>query len=440
MNLTVVGTGYVGLVTGACLADVGRTVVCVDSDPEKIKRLRGGELPIFEPGLAEVVQRAVLSGRLRFSSKLSETLGDCDAVLIAVGTPNGKDGAVDTTQVEAVAREIGDHLDHSLVVITKSTVPIGTAQRVRSIIAEQLAGRDRAVEFEVASNPEFLKEGTAVADFMRPDRIVIGAESDRARAVLAQIYRPFVLNGHPLLFMDLASAELAKYAANAMLAVRISFMNLMSRLCEHTGADVVDVRRALATDPRIGSQFLHAGIGYGGSCFPKDVRGLICIGDALNLPMELLVAAEAINDSQRQIPLEWLLSQLGTLHGKRITVWGLAFKPNTDDVRESPAMTIVNALVSTGAEVTVYDPVAMETAAKYITMPCSFATDAYEALDAADALILATEWPEFRSPDACEVAKRMRGRLIFDGRNTLDAQLFREQGFTYQGIGLRCGS
>ena len=436
MKVTMVGTGYVGLVTGACLADVGCSVTCIDTDEAKVARLRAGDLPIYEPGLGDVVTRTTARNRLRFSTDLGQELRGSDAVFIAVGTPSGGDGVADLTQVEAVARAVGRHLDHYTVVITKSTVPVGTADMVRSAIAEELAARGEDIEFDVASNPEFLKEGAAIADFMRPDRIVIGVESDRAKAVLSQIYRPFVLNGHPLLFMEIASAEVTKYAANAMLAVRISFMNLMARLCEEAGADIGDVRRGIGSDSRIGSQFLYAGIGYGGSCFPKDVRALISSGESFGLPMEMLRATEAVNEAQKLIPVRRLEALLGGLGGRKVAVWGLAFKPNTDDVREAPAVSIIRALTDAGAEVVVYDPVAMVIGAQIIGDRCTFAASAYEALDDVDALVLATEWPEFRAPDVEEMAKRMRGRVVVDGRNALDAEALRAQGFHYSGIGL----
>ena len=436
MKVTMVGTGYVGLVTGACLAEVGCSVTCIDTDVGKVERLRAGELPIYEPGLGDVVTRTVARNGLRFSTDLGEELRGSDAVFIAVGTPSGGDGVADLSQVEAVARTVGRHLDHYTVVITKSTVPVGTADMVRAAIADELALRGADVEFDVASNPEFLKEGAAIADFMRPDRIVIGVESDRAKAVLSQIYRPFVLNGHPLLFMDIASAEVTKYAANAMLAMRISFMNLMARLCEETGADVGDVRRGIGSDPRIGSQFLYAGIGYGGSCFPKDVRALISSGESFGLPMEMLRATEAVNEAQKLVPVRRVEALLGGLAGRKVAVWGLAFKPNTDDIRDAPAISISCALADAGAEVVVYDPVVTVMGARIIGDRCVFAASAYEALDDADALVLATEWPEFRAPDVEEMAKRMRGRVVVDGRNVLDAEALRAHGFHYSGIGL----
>ena len=436
MKVLMVGTGYVGLVSGACLAEVGCSVTCVDTDAAKIARLQTGELPFFEPGLGELVQRTVARRRLRFATNLGDELKDCDAVFIAVGTPSNDDGEADLRNVEAVAREIGRHLSSYTVVVTKSTVPVGTSLLVRNAIADELATRGIDVAYDVASNPEFLKEGAAIADFLRPDRIVIGVESERAKAVLNQIYRPFVLNGRPLLFMDISSAEVTKYAANAMLAVRISFMNLISRICEEAGANVSDVRRGVGSDPRIGNQFLYAGIGYGGSCFPKDVRALISSGESFGLPMELLRAAEAINESQKLIPVVRLKQLFGALVGRRIAVWGVSFKPNTDDVREAPAIGIINALLDAGAEVVAFDPIAASAAAPLVDPRCVFALDEYLALEDADALILATEWPEFRTPDLEEMAKRMRGRIVIDGRNVLDGDRFREHGFDYSGIGL----
>ena len=431
-----VGTGYVGLVSGACLADVGCSVGCVDRDPQRIAQLHQMVMPIYEPGLTEVVQRTTSRNTLRFSHTLADELRGSDAVFICVGTPPSPDGSVDLSQVEAVAREIGRHLDHYSVIVVKSTVPVGTSQMVRTAVTEELDRRGVQVEFDVASNPEFLKEGAAIADFMKPDRIVVGVDSDRARAVLAQIYRPFVLNGRPLLFMDVRSAELTKYAANAMLATRISFMNLMAQLCERTGADIGSVRQGMSSDPRIGQQFLYAGIGYGGSCFPKDVQGLISTGATLGMGMGLLEEVEAINNRQKLLMVERVSALLGSLPGRRITVWGLAFKPNTDDVRDAPALVIIQALVDAGAEVVAYDPVATDRARAHLGDICAYELDAYAALDGADALILATEWPEFRTLNVEELASRMRGRVILDGRNVLDAEELRAHGFVYQGVGL----
>jgi UDPglucose 6-dehydrogenase len=435
VNIVMVGTGYVGLVTGACLADAGIDVVCVDIDENKIERLRRGELPIYEPGLAEVVVRATARGRLHFSTSLAEAVRDAQAVFICVGTPPREDGTADLAAVVAVAREIGRTIDSYVVVVTKSTVPVGTASLVRDAINEELAARGLSVEFDVASNPEFLKEGAAVADFQRPDRIVIGVDSEQARIVLAQLYRPFVLNGHPVQFMDIASAELTKYAANAMLAVRISFMNLMAQMCEVLGADIAAVRNGIASDPRIGSQFLYAGIGYGGSCFPKDVRAIVQTGSSIGVDMTLLESVERINERQKTVFVDRLVSEFGSVKGRRIAIWGLSFKPNTDDVREAPALAMIGALVELGADVTAYDPVAIEQSRLYLGDICTFVTDAYEALNGADALILATEWNEFRNPDAQEMARRMKGRFVLDGRNVLDHGLLEEHGFVVVGVG-----
>ena len=436
MKVTMVGAGYVGLVSGACLADVGNTITCIDTNAEKIEMLALGKMPIYEPGLREVVLRAVASGRLRFSTSLADSLADADAVFIAVGTPESDDGSADLRQVESVAREIGRHITGYVLVVTKSTVPVGTAKRVRALIAEELSARGLTIHFDVASNPEFLKEGVAVSDFLRPDRIVIGTETERAADLLYKIYRPFVLNGHPLLAMDVASAELTKYAANAMLAVRISFMNFISQLCDETGASVTAVRQGVGSDPRIGSQFLYAGVGYGGSCFPKDVRALMRIGSELGVETAMLHAVEVINERQKLVLVDRLEALLGPLAGRRVAVWGLAFKPNTDDVREAPALVMIRALIARGADVVAYDPVASEQARLHLPRGYEIASNAYEALDAADALIVATEWPEFRTPDLDEMAKRMRGRVVLDGRNAMDSEALVRAGFAWSGIGL----
>jgi UDPglucose 6-dehydrogenase len=435
VKIVTVGTGYVGLVTGACLADAGVSVSCIDIDAAKVERLRKGELPIYEPGLAEVVLRGMNHNRLRFSTNLAEELHGADVVFICVGTPPREDGTADLGHVEAVAREIGRHLERYTVVVTKSTVPVGTAAIVRAAIDQELAARGVMVEFDVASNPEFLKEGAAVADFQKPDRIVIGVDNERSRHVLAQLYRPFVLNGHPVQFMDIPSAELTKYAANAMLAVRISFMNLMAQMCDLLGADVSAVRQGMASDPRIGAQFLYAGIGYGGSCFPKDVRAIVQTGASVGLDMSLLESVEAINERQKMLFVGRLQREFGSLVGRRIALWGLSFKPNTDDVREAPALVMISALTNLGAEVVAYDPVAVEQTRLYLGDICTFATGAYSALEGADALILVTEWNEFRNPDPIEMGERMKGRLILDGRNVLDHVLLREHGFVVEGVG-----
>ncbi len=435
MKIVMIGTGYVGLVTGSCLADVGGMVTCVDVDESKVERLQRGELPIYEPGLSEVVARCVARGRLSFSSRLTDVLRGADAVFICVGTPPKEDGSADLQYVEAVARQIGSALEHYMVVVTKSTVPVGTAALVKRALSEELVARGSDIEFDVASNPEFLKEGAAISDFMKPDRIVIGAESDRARAVLSQVYRPFVLNGHPIQFMDIPSAELTKYAANAMLAVRISFMNLVAQMCDELGADVTSVRQGIASDPRIGSQFLYSGIGYGGSCFPKDVRAMVSTGMGVGIDMSMLDAVEDINDRQKMLLVDRVDREFGGLQGRHIAMWGLAFKPNTDDVREAPALAMIPELVRRGATVTAYDPVAAEQAKLYMGDICMYASDAESALAGADALILATEWPEFRNPDPSLMAAQMKGRLVLDGRNVLDGASLRAEGFTYISIG-----
>ena len=437
MQLSVIGTGYVGLVTGACLADVGHKVTCVDVNLAKIEQLRSGVIPFFEPSLREVVVRTMARGRLAFSADLGSAIAGSEAIFLAVGTPSSEDGSADVTQVVQVAAEIGRSLQTPAVIITKSTVPVGTAEKVKAAIQAELDARVAVVEFHIASNPEFLKEGTAVSDFFKPDRIVAGVESDHARAVLSRIYRPFILNGHPLIFMDVTSAEITKYAANAMLALRISYMNMIDQICEEFGADITAVRKVLGSDSRIGSQFLYAGIGYGGSCFPKDVRALAKTGESRNISVELLREIERINNNQKTLPIRKLKKIHPDLSGLKVALWGLAFKPNTDDMREAPSIDLVKGLVAEGATVTAFDPVSSEQARLALGDIFQLFDDPYDALDGVDALILVTEWPEFRSPDIEEMARRMRGRIVIDGRNVLDADGFRAEGFNYQGIGLR---
>ncbi len=376
-------------------------------------------------------------GRLSFSSEISSAVADSEAIFLAVGTPSSEDGSADVTQVVQVAREIGRHLCAPAVVITKSTVPVGTAEKVKAAIQRELDARGSDLQFDVASNPEFLKEGTAVSDFFRPDRIVAGVDSERARSILSGIYRPFILNGHPLMFMDVASAEIAKYAANAMLALRLSYMNLIAQICEEYSADVTSVRKVLGSDSRIGPQFLYAGIGYGGSCFPKDVRALAKTGEAANIGVELLREIERINTAQKTLPIRKLKSLCSDLRGMKVAIWGLSFKPNTDDMREAPSIDLIRGLTAEGAKVTAFDPVSAEQARGLFGDLVELFDDPYEAIDGADALILATEWAEFRSPDLDEMSVRMRGRIVIDGRNVLDADGFRAMGFDYQGIGLR---
>lgn len=441
MKIVVVGTGYVGLVTGACLSDVGIEVICVDIDTQKITGLQKGILPIYEPGLEEIVEQNAHKGRLRFSTSLAESLDGADAVFIAVGTPESEDGSADLQYVLAVADEIGRHLNHYTVVVTKSTVPVGSAQKVKSHIQRTLEARNAPVSFDMASNPEFLKEGAAVADFMSPDRIVVGVESDRARQVMEQIYKPFLLNGFRILFMDIPSAEMTKYAANAMLATRISFMNEMANLCELLGADINHVRTGIGSDPRIGKKFLYAGIGYGGSCFPKDVKALMNTGKQNGYPLAILEKVEEVNNRQKLVLFRKLQQVLGTdLSGKTIAVWGLSFKPQTNDMREAASLYIIRALTDAGARVQAYDPVAMEAAAGYLNGDIHFAANEYEALKDADALMLLTEWREFRLPDWGKVKKQMRRPLLFDGRNIYNAGELNEAGFEYHGIGMKPGN
>lgn len=438
MKIVVVGTGYVGLVTGACLSDVGIEVVCVDIDADKIERLKKGIIPIYEAGLEELVKRNVEKNRLIFSTSLEENIEDVDVIFIAVGTPQGEDGSADLTYVLNVASEIGNKLKSYAVIVTKSTVPVGSSIAVKSAIKEAMDKRVNKIPFDVASNPEFLKEGVAVQDFLRPDRIVIGTESVRAKELLERLYHPFQLNGHSIIFMDIASAEMTKYAANAMLATRISFMNDIANLCELVGADISQVRQGIGSDPRIGSKFLYAGTGYGGSCFPKDVKALINTGIQYSHPLRLLHAVDEINDDQRLVLVRKLKKYYkNDLKGKKITLWGLAFKPQTDDMRMAPSIYVAEALIEAGAQVFAYDPIAIHEAKKHISQPINYVEDAYSALQDSDALILLTEWPEFRIPDWQEVKSRMRTPVVLDGRNIYSGHSLRENGFHYEGIGVK---
>ena len=441
MKLAIIGSGYVGLVTGACLAETGHTVVGVDNDESKVKRLDAGEVPIYEPGLEDLLRRNMAKRRLSFTTNLTDAVDGAQAVFIAVGTPSGDDGRADLGAVLDVARGIGAAMHDYLVVITKSTVPVGTSRLVADAVREGQAGRGMAIDFDAASNPEFLKEGAAIEDFMKPDRVVVGVESDRAKAVIERIYRPFVLGGRPILFMDLQSAEITKYASNAMLATRISFMNQIAELCDAVGADVHLVRRGMGSDPRIGSAFLYAGLGFGGSCFPKDVRALIHSAAEVDVPMPILDAVNTVNDRQKHLAIGKLRSLLGldpsaSLVGFHVAVWGIAFKPNTDDVREAPALTVIDDLVRAGASVAVYDPVVLDRAQNLFGDRVRLAGDAFEAADGADALVLVTEWPEFRTPDVARLAASMRGRIIVDGRNVLDHEELVNAGFSVSGVGL----
>ncbi len=435
MKILVVGTGYVGLVTGACLADVGIDVCCIDIDVQKIERLRKGILPIYEPGLDEIVSRNYKSGRLSFHTSLAEHLEGVEAVFIAVGTPPNEDGSADMKYVLAVAQEVGKHIQQYTVVITKSTVPVGSSAEVHKAIRRALDERGADIPFDVASNPEFLKEGAAVADFMKPDRIVLGVSTERAREVLLKVYHPFVLNGHPLLFMDIPSAEMTKYAANAMLATRISFMNDIAALCELTGADVNKVRQGIGSDPRIGSKFLYAGIGYGGSCFPKDVKALIRTGNKFEHKLRILEAVEEVNEDQKKLLPKKIRQHFGTLRGKTIAVWGLAFKPNTDDMREAPSLVLIESLLAEGASVRVFDPVAMAEARHFLEESVIWCSDIYEAAQAADAIALVTEWNEFRLPEWDRIGASLNSKVVFDGRNIYDEAQLNKLGFTYYCVG-----
>lgn len=436
MKVLVVGTGYVGLVTGACLADVGIDVCCIDIDQHKVANLHKGILPIYEPGLEEVVARNVEKGRLRFSTSLAENIEGANAVFIAVGTPPGEDGSADMKYVLAVAREIGDHLKKYTVVITKSTVPVGSSEKVKAAIYASMDRRGQVVAFDVASNPEFLKEGAAIKDFMSPDRIVVGTESRRAKEVIETLYRPFLLNGFRVVHMDIASAEMTKYAANAMLATRISFMNDIANLCEIVGANINQVRSGIGADPRIGKKFLYAGVGYGGSCFPKDVKALVNIGKEHGYGLRLLEAVEAVNNDQKNVLFEKINRHFeGQLAGKTVAVWGLSFKPDTDDMREAPSLVLIAQLLAAGAIVKVHDPIAMPEAKKDLDDTVTWCEDVYEAVTGADAIALVTEWREFRLPDWERIKTLMNNHLVFDGRNIYDDVQLHKEGFVYYGIG-----
>jgi UDPglucose 6-dehydrogenase len=438
MKIAVVGTGYVGLVTGTCFAEVGIDVTCIDIDQKKIDNLRQGILPIYEPGLEEMVSRNVDKGRLQFSTNLGEAIKDCDVAFIAVGTPPGEDGSADLKYVLAVARGIGEHISSYGVIVTKSTVPVGTAAKVRAEIEQALAQRGEHVEFDVASNPEFLKEGAAIDDFLKPDRIVVGISSERAEEVMTKLYKPFVLNGHPIIFMDIPSAEMTKYAANSMLATKISFMNDIANLCEIMGADVNMVRRGIGSDARIGTKFIYPGIGYGGSCFPKDVKALIKTAQENGYDMQVLRAVESVNDDQKSVLFDKVSRHFGgQLRGLKIALWGLSFKPKTDDMREAPSLVIIEKLLAAGCTVTAYDPVAMKEAAHTLGSTITYAKDEFEALIDADALLIVTEWPEFRVPNFAVVSRLMKQKAIFDGRNIYDAKELKELGFVYHCIGIK---
>jgi UDPglucose 6-dehydrogenase len=437
MKITVIGTGYVGLVTGTCFAEVGVDVTCVDIDEKKIENLKKGILPIYEPGLEEMVLRNTQKNRLHFSTSLQESIKDAEVAFIAVGTPPDEDGSADLKYVLAVAAGIGEHMQRPLVVVTKSTVPVSTAEKVRKAVQSQLDKRGVNIDFYVASNPEFLKEGAAIEDFMKPDRIVVGTDRVEAEEIMRKLYKPFLLNGHPIIFMDIPSAEMTKYAANAMLATKISFMNDVANLCEIMGADVNMVRKGIGSDGRIGPKFIYPGVGYGGSCFPKDVKALIKTAKEKNYNMRILNAVEDVNEAQKEVLFNKVRTHFNNqLKGKTFALWGLSFKPKTDDMREAPSLVIIEKLLKAGASVVAYDPVAMHEAQRILGDTISYSTDIYETLNQSDALLIVTEWPEFRSPDFEEVGKRLNNKVIFDGRNIFEPKDMKAIGYDYYCIGV----
>ncbi len=441
MKVTVIGTGYVGLVTGACLSEMGNHVMCLDVDPAKIRILNDGGIPIHEPGLLEVVRRNVAAGRLEFTTDIEKSVAHGTLQFIAVGTPPDEDGSADLQYVTAAARNIGRLMTDHKVIVDKSTVPVGTGDKVRAAVADELAKRGLSeMEFSVCSNPEFLKEGAAVADFMRPDRIVVGAEDERAILLMKALYQPFVRNRDRMIITDIRSAEFIKYAANCMLATRISFMNEMSRLAEKVGADIEMVRVGIGSDPRIGTQFLYPGVGYGGSCFPKDVKALAMIAAENGMPSKMLTAVEEVNEEQKMVLVHKIVARYGEdLSGKTFAMWGLAFKPNTDDMREAPSRVIIKELLARGAKVQAYDPVATTEAQRVMTGwdGLSYAEGQKQALEGADALLIVTEWKEFRTPDFDGIAASLRDRIVFDGRNLYEPELIRSFGLEYLSIGRR---
>lgn len=437
MKIVIVGTGYVGLVTGTCFAEVGINTCCVDVDVNKIEKLKNGISPIYEPGLDEMIERNYRKGTLTFSIDLPSVVNDSDVIFIAVGTPPDEDGSADLSYVLDVARTVGRTMNRHMLIVTKSTVPVGTAKKVRAAVQEELDKRSLNIEFDVASNPEFLKEGDAINDFMRPDRIVVGVESEKAEEIMSRLYKPFTLNGHPVIFMDVPSAEMTKYAANAMLATKISFMNDIANLCEIVGADVNKVRKGIGSDTRIGNKFIYPGAGYGGSCFPKDVKALIKTGQEYHYNLRVLQSVEDVNDDQKAVLFKKLLNHFGgDITGKTIALWGLSFKPNTDDMREAPSLVIIDLIINAGGRVIAYDPVAIHESQRKIGDKIAYAETAYEALEGADALLLVTEWTEFRFPDWNKVKTLLKNKVIIDGRNIYDANEMKKAGFDYYCIGL----
>ena len=430
MKISVIGTGYVGLVAGACLAETGNDVVCADVDQRKIDGLKQNVLPIYEPGLEPLVERNQAQGRLRFTTDVADAIGSAEVIFIAVGTPPDEDGSADLRHVLSVAEQIGLHMRRELVIVTKSTVPVGTAAKVAACV-----GRNAKLPFHMCSNPEFLKEGAAVDDFMKPDRVVLGVETDHARSVMAELYAPFVRTGKPIIFMDIPSAEMTKYAANAMLATRISFMNEIANLCERVGADVDNVRKGIGSDGRIGPAFLFPGPGYGGSCFPKDVKALVRTAAECGVPLRVLESVEEANEAQKHRLFAKLRDLLGDLNGRRIAIWGLAFKPNTDDMREAASLVLIEELLDAGATVVAHDPVAMHETQRRIGDRIEYAETSYEALSGADALVIVTDWNEYRHPDFGRIKESLRAPVVVDGRNLYDSRKMHGLGFTYASIG-----
>ena len=435
MKIAIVGTGYVGLVSGTCFAEMGANVTCVDVDSNKIEKLKNGIMPIYEPGLEELVKRNVEYGRLQFTTDLTEVLDDVEVVFSAVGTPPDEDGSADLKYVLAVARQFGQNINKYTILVTKSTVPVGTAKKVKAAIQEELDKRGVDVPFDVASNPEFLKEGAAIKDFMSPDRVVVGTESEKAREVMTRLYKPFLINNFRVIFMDIPSAEMTKYAANAMLATRISFMNDIANLCERVGANVDAVRKGIGTDARIGSKFLYAGCGYGGSCFPKDVKALLHTGLDNGYHMEVIEAVERVNERQKSIVYDKIIKAVGSVKGKTVAIIGLSFKPETDDMREAPALVVIDKLLADGATIRVFDPIAMDECKRRIGDVVTYCKNMYDAADGADVFALMTEWRQFRLPSWNVVQKVMNGNVVVDGRNIYDRQELEEMGFVYTRIG-----
>ncbi|MBQ7212405.1 MAG: UDP-glucose/GDP-mannose dehydrogenase family protein [Muribaculaceae bacterium] len=436
MNVAVVGIGYVGLVTGTCFAEMGVNVTCVDIDTSKIARLKAGDIPIYEPGLDTLVKKNVEAGRLHFTTDLASCIDSVEVVFSAVGTPPDEDGSADLKYVLNVARTFGQNIKKYTLLVTKSTVPVGTAEKVRRAVEDELAARGEKIDFDVASNPEFLKEGAAIKDFMSPDRVVVGVASEKARKIMSRLYRPFMLSGDRMIFTDIPSAEMIKYAANSMLATRISFMNDIANLCELVGADVNMVRKGIGSDTRIGKKFLYPGCGYGGSCFPKDVKALIKTAEQNGYDMRVLRAVEDVNEAQKSIVYRKLRNHFGgDIKGKKVALWGLAFKPETDDMREAPSLVVIDRLLADDAEVTVFDPIAIDECRRRIGGKVAYADDMYSAVEGADALLLVTEWKQFRSPDWSRIAALMSGNVVVDGRNVYDEAELREHGFVYYKIG-----